>query len=92
MANAIVAFEGWGASGVGWGSQGWGVGHTDVTATGAVGSLTVSAGATVFAVGVEASGVVGTVAVVAAANVFPTGVKPQVKSERLQSLALPMSR
>ncbi len=37
MATAIVAFEGWGASGVGWGDQGWGVGHTDVTATGAVG-------------------------------------------------------
>ena len=74
MADAKVAFEGWGASGVAWGSQGWGVGHSDVTATGEVGTVAVTADANVYPSGLEATGQVGSVVVAADANVFPTGV------------------
>ena len=75
MADAKVAFEGWGASGVAWGDQGWGVGHSNVTGTGAVGSVAVTADANVYPSGLEATGQVGNVLVQADANVFPTGVQ-----------------
>ena len=42
MAGVIVAFDGWNASGVGWGEQGWGEGVGNLTATGAVGNVTVT--------------------------------------------------
>lgn len=59
MADAIVGFEGWSASGVGWGEQGWGVGKTDVTATGQIGSVTFIGSATVTPSGVVAVGLIG---------------------------------
>lgn len=75
MADATVAFQGWNASGVGWGEQGWGEGLSNLTATGAVGDVTVVAKACIDVTGVEGSGAVGDVSVVAKAVVSVTGVQ-----------------
>ena len=48
MADVVVAFQGWNASGVGWGEQPWGEGVLDIQATGAVGSVDVTADAVVL--------------------------------------------
>ena len=77
MADALVAFQGWNASGVAWGDQGWGQGLTPgVSATGAVGTVSVYAttGVDVFPTNVSATGAVGTVSVSGLAYVFPTTV------------------
>jgi hypothetical protein len=75
VADAKVAFEGWGASGVAWGAQGWGVGHVTATGTGQVGSVEATGVANIFPSGLEATGSVGTVTVIAQANVFPAELR-----------------
>ena len=56
MAGVIVAFDGWNASGVGWGEQGWGEGVGNLTATGAVGTVVVAAESIVPVTGLQATG------------------------------------
>ena len=56
MAGVIVAFEGWNASGVAWGNQGFGQGVANVSGTGQVGDVRVQ-------VQVRVTGVVGTLSV-----------------------------
>ena len=58
MAGVIVAFDGWNASGVGWGEQGWGEGVSNLTATGFVGTVSVAASTLIPVTGVSASGAV----------------------------------
>ncbi len=62
MTDVVVAFEGWNASGVGWGEQGWGQGVASLpTGTGAVGTPTVFLETLVPVTGVSATGYVGSV-------------------------------
>lgn len=75
MANAAVAFDGWNASGVGWGDQPWGEGALDIAATGAVGAVTLPENSTVNLVGVAATAFVGQVETAANALVLVTGVE-----------------
>ncbi len=74
--NVTIAFEGWNASGVAWGDQGWGEGHTNVTGTGAVGTVFVDAvtNIVVNATGVQAIGATGSVSVLTDQVLSVTGV------------------
>lgn len=64
MTDAVVAFEGWDASGVGWGEQGWGQGVASMpTGTGAAGTVSVFLETPVSVTGVSATGYVGSVIV-----------------------------
>jgi hypothetical protein len=76
VADTTVAYEGWNASGVAWGDQGWGQGVTILPgATGEVGTVTVAANADVDVTGFEATSAVGTVTVAANADVDAVGVE-----------------
>ena len=76
MADTTVAYEGWNASGVAWGDQGWGQGVTILPgATGEVGTVTVEANADVDVTGFEATSAVGAVTVTCDANVDAVGVE-----------------
>ncbi|MFZ9777837.1 MAG: hypothetical protein ACO3CI_05860, partial [Schleiferiaceae bacterium] len=69
MTDAVVAFQGWNASGVGWGDDPWGESLAALpTGTGQVGSVTIAADANVSLTGVFATGEVGTVTVTAGAD------------------------
>jgi hypothetical protein len=74
VANTIVAFEGWGASGVAWGDQPWGQGTgSNIEAAGEIGIVIINA---VAVTGVTGQGVladVGDETVIAAANVDVSG-------------------
>lgn len=74
MANAIVAFQGWDASGVSWGDQGWGEGKSACVATAAIGTTTVAIGAVVNVTGVQVVGSIGTITISQSVIVYPTGV------------------
>jgi hypothetical protein len=77
VAGVIVAFSGWNASGVGWGEQGWGEGVGNITATTAVGTITVFAQttATVLVTGNAATAELGDEVIVATAIVIEDGVE-----------------
>jgi hypothetical protein len=77
VAGVIVAFDGWNASGVGWGEQGWGEGVGNLTATTAVGTITVFAQttATVLVTGNAATAELGDEVIVATAIVIEDGVE-----------------
>lgn len=78
MADETVAFQGWNASGVGWGEDPWGESLASLpTGTGVVGAVAVAADANVSVTGVSASAFVNAVAVTAGANVAVTGVQAQ---------------
>ena len=48
MADAVVVFQGWGSSTQGWGDGAWGENIAVPGATGAVGTVSVVAGANVY--------------------------------------------
>jgi hypothetical protein len=76
VADETVAFQGWNASGVGWGEDPWGESLADLpTGTGQVGSVIVTADAPVPVTGVSASAFVGTVTTTAGADIPVTGVE-----------------
>lgn len=77
MAGVIVAFSGWNASGVGWGEQGWGEGVGNLTATSAVGTVTVFAQINAFAVvtGNAATAELGDEIIIATAVIVEDGVQ-----------------
>jgi hypothetical protein len=77
VAGVIVAFDGWNASGVGWGEQGWGEGVGNLTATVAVGDVTVFAQttATVLVDGNAATAELGDEIIVATAIIVEDGVE-----------------
>ena len=76
MTDAVVAFQGWNASGVGWGDDPWGESlAANPTATGAVGTVVVTANADVLVTGVVGTGQVGDVVVSGIANVPVTSVE-----------------
>jgi hypothetical protein len=72
MANAAVAFDGWNASGVGWGDQPWGEGVLDIAVTGSVGTVTEGVGDSVLLTGVLAVTIVGQVLVDTGNSAFVT--------------------
>ena len=73
MADVVVAFQGWDASGVGWGDDPWGESLAALpTGTGAVGSVTTAT--LVLVTGVQAVASVGSVTVAGNVSVFLTGV------------------
>jgi len=75
VADATVGFQGWGASGVGWGEDPWGQSLASLpTGTGQVGSVTVLLDASVSVTGLSANASVGSVTVTGSANVSPSGV------------------
>ncbi len=75
MADVVVAFQGWNASGVGWGDDPWGESLADLpTGTGAVGSVTGQGDINVLVTGLLATAFLGAVVVGADANVSVTGV------------------
>ena len=59
MTDVTVAFLGWNSVTQGWGEAGWGQDITLPTATGAVGSTSITANANVSVTGVGATGRVG---------------------------------
>lgn len=75
MSDVVVSFSGWNASGVSWGDQGWGVGSTNVSAAGEVGTVSAIGAATASPTGVQATGVLGAVTVSGVANTAVTGVE-----------------
>jgi len=75
VADVVVAFQGWDASGVGWGEQPWGEGVLDIKAIGAVGSVVVSIDEVVLVSGVGATAFLGQITVTADADVSVTGVE-----------------
>ena len=75
MADPVAAFQGWNSSLQGWNTGTWNtnVAYT-VTATGSVGSSTVSGEANISVTGVAGTSAVGAVTVTGEANVTVTGV------------------
>jgi len=75
VANARVAFEGWGASGVAWGDQPWGQGtSSNIEATGETGTVVINAVAVTGVTGQAVLAGLGDETVIATANVDVTGV------------------
>ena len=74
MADVKVAFEGWNSSSHGWGDGTWGNGEAVPDATGAVGTVSVTAGANVSVTGVAGTGALGSVSVSGDASVSVSGV------------------
>ena len=86
MADTAVAFQGWNASGVGWGEDPWGESLADLpTGTGEVGSVTVTGTSVTTVTGLQATGQVGSVMVEEGTDVSVTGVQAtgQVGSVRI---------
>ena len=75
MADAIVAFQGWDASGVGWGEDPWGESLASLpTGTGTVGTVVVACDVSVSVTGLLATAFLGAVVAEASADVNVTGV------------------
>jgi hypothetical protein len=76
--DSTVAFQGWNASGVGWGEDPWGESLADLpTGTGQAGAVSTTADANVPLTGVSALVLPGQVTVTANAGVNATGVSGQ---------------
>jgi len=75
MADPVAAFQGWNSSIQGWNTGTWNTNVAyPVTATGSVGSSTVSGDANVSVTGVAGTSAVGAVTITGVANVSVTGV------------------
>ena len=88
MADVTVAFEGWNSSTHGWGEGPWGEGVAVPGATGAVGSVTISADANTFLSPVlPPQALLAQLRLSADANVAVTGISATERSRK--SLPLP---
>jgi len=70
--DVVVPLDGWGREA--WGDLAWGEGGVELTATGAVGTVSVGIGVNASVTGVAASGNVGSVTITGASSVTETGL------------------